>query len=126
MEHVPPETFLWLATSLFSNLGRGQSENRRMRRFKSHFGVTPDLCADMWGLCFNRLIPTCRPMHFLWACMFLKSHNTEEHNAGIASCDEDTFRHWVWCVLGVMSQVETASEQFSTFLVSNYCFLDRF
>ena len=109
MEHVPPETFVWLASSLMPSLNRGHSEQRRMRRFRSFLGASPELCTDLWALGFDRLRRTCLPMYFLWTFMFLKQYNTEEVNASAAGCDEDTFGDWVWYVLSVISTVEVVS-----------------
>ena len=123
MEYVPPETFVWLASSLMPNLNRGSSENRMMRRFRSFFGVTPDLCTDLWGLACDSLIPTCLPMHFLWTFMFLKQCRTEEQNASIAGCDEDTFRRWVWYVLSVVPDLGVASDVLFVFVTLHLFFV---
>lgn len=109
MEHVPPETLVLLALFLIPSLNRGHIEQRRMRRFRSFLGALPELCADLWALCFDRLRPTYLPMHFLCTFMFFKQCSTEEVNASAAECDEATFRDWVWHALSVISTAEVAS-----------------
>jgi len=59
----------------------GGSEQTRNRRFRSHFGVTPEICAHVWGL----LDPTTLPehtekKHLLWSLMFLMLYETESIN----------------------------------------------
>ena len=105
MEFVPPETFLSVAASIMPNLRRGSSANRRNRRFRSCFGTTPDTCADLWFLCYNHFRPTTRPVHLLWALMFMKNYDTEENNASRAGVHEDTFRDWVWHIIRIISNV---------------------
>ena len=109
MEYVPPETFMFLATSLMANLHRGHSDNRRCRRSRSFFGTNPETCSDVWTICFDSFMPTTMPIYFLWTLMFLKQHRTEEANVSITGCDEDAFRKWVWHMLSVISKVNVVN-----------------
>ena len=116
MEFVPPETFLWLGSTLMPNLNRGQSEVRRNRRFRSFFGTSVDTCADLWYLCYDTFHSSTMPMYLLWALMFMKQYNTEEANASIAGCHEDTFRDWVWYVISVIHNVQYMSKPLDNYL----------
>lgn len=69
------------------------------RRFKSFFGVSPNICAICWKIIKGDLPTSFREVHLLWALFFLKSYNTESVNHAFADCDEKTFRTKVWTVI---------------------------
>lgn len=70
-----------------------------LRRFKSFFGASPQICAICWTLIKNELPANYREVHLLWALLFLKCYNTESVNHAIAGCDEKTFREKVWIIV---------------------------
>ena len=86
----------------------GGSEQTRNRRFRSHFGVTPEICAHVWGL----LDPTTLPehtekKHLLWSLMFLMLYETESINCTmVGGVDEKTFRSWSWLLIDEVSMLE--------------------
>jgi len=61
------------------------------RRFRSLFGVSPNLVPLLWAEREDRPDETV-PTHLLWALMFLKVYATESVHAAIAGVDEKTFR----------------------------------
>lgn len=80
--------------------GRGSLHNR-YRRYKSYFGVTPDIAVILWrDLADSKWLryggAVAHPEHLLWALMFLRNYNKEEINASVAGCTEKTFRKWAW------------------------------
>lgn len=70
-----------------------------LRRFKSFFGVSPNICAMCWNMIKDELPDSYQEVHLLWALYFLKCYNTESVNHAVAGCDEKTFRTKVWTVV---------------------------
>ena len=68
------------------------------RKFKSHFGASPQICADIWQMINPReeISSYAKPVHLLWALMLIKVYATEEVLSGIAGVTEKTFRKWAW------------------------------
>ena len=67
----------------------------QMRRFRSHFGIDWHLSIKLWFLLMPYLIDVvkrAKPMHLLWALLFLKLYDGEEILASKVGCDEKTFR----------------------------------
>ena len=101
----------------------GGSAQTRNRRFRSHFGVTPEICAHVWGL----LDPTTLPehtekKHLLWGLMFLMLYETESVNCTMAGgVDEKTFRHWSWFLVDEVSMLEANVVLLSDFLLFLSC-----
>ena len=54
------------------------------RRFRSHFGTTPALCAYLWDRIDKLSLPAgAKWYHLLWALLFLKLYATEEVLSGM-------------------------------------------
>ena len=47
------------------------------RRWRSHFGATPQVCSDVWVMLSDVLLESTKLEHLLWACLFLKMYPTE-------------------------------------------------
>ena len=62
------------------------------RRFRAHFGVTPNVCSIAWQIVQSQHKLTIIPEHFLWALMFLKIYLSVHFHATIAGVDEKNFR----------------------------------
>ena len=79
------------------------------RYFLSYFGTTPWVCSFLWAMLkpFETMPRGVKPCHLLWALMFMKVYATETVHAGIARCDEKTFRKWSWLFVKGISQLET-------------------
>ena len=79
------------------------------RYFLSYFGTTPWVCSFLWAMLkpFETMPRGVKPCHLLWALMFMKVYATETVHAGIAGCDEKTFRKWSWLFVKGISQLET-------------------
>lgn len=75
------------------------------RRFKAFFGVDNVMCNKLWMLLCNSDSPGGKPVHLLWALMFLKNYATEHIHAAIAGCDEKTFRKWQWAYTKALSSL---------------------
>ena len=91
-----PRSFLLLASDL---LGPGVSD----RRFRAHFGCSPDVCSDIWEK-ISRSTPGlsregAMPKHLLWALNFLKSYDTEDILAARFGTTRVTLRKWIWFIV---------------------------
>lgn len=76
-----------------------------MRIFKSFYGVSPEVCSQLWHMMDDKP-ENAEPKHLLWAFIFMKSYNTEHVNAGLVMCDEKTFRKWVWLFIDMLSSLQ--------------------
>ena len=79
------------------------------RRFKALFGVSSEICAILWEELKVARLTNSKPVHLLWALLFLKNYATEDVNCEIASVDPKTFRKWVWVILKAMSNISLVS-----------------
>jgi len=78
-----------------------------LRRFRSFFGVSPSTCAFTWGkIRALGLAPRARPVHLLWALLFLTVYDTEEVIAGFLGVDERTFREWSFELTKVVAKLK--------------------
>ena len=82
------------------NPGR-YSNKTRLRRFKGWFGTDAKIVALTWaGLFASGWLNYARhpkPVHLLWALLFLQTYSTESILASQAGgVDEKTLRKWVW------------------------------
>lgn len=87
------------------------------RRFRSHFGTTPALCAYLWDRIDKLSLPAgAKWYHLLWALLFLKLYATEEVLSGmVGGVDEKTYRRWTWEILRALSELKDK-------VVSSYIF----
>jgi len=74
---------------------RKGSWKSRSRRFKAHFGAEPDVIVNTWvllhktGWLFYAGVRGPKPVHLLWALLFLRRYGTEETMATITGVRED-------------------------------------
>ena len=88
----------------------GGSAQTSERRFRSHFGVSPKVCAHVWeNLLDIAILPTgAEQKHFLWGLMLMMLYVTESVNASMAGgVDESTFRQWAWLFVYEISFLES-------------------
>lgn len=75
------------------------------RKFRSFYGVSPNVCAHLWRLI--RIKPDdSRPCHLLWSLLFLRCYNVEDMNASIVEVDPKTFRKWTWKLVNAIAELE--------------------
>lgn len=86
------------------------------RKFRSFFGVSPNVCAVTWKLIQNKPQGS-EPKHLLWCLLFLKTYNTEHVNASIAEVDEKTFREWTWKFVALLARLNVVSNIISFQLI---------
>lgn len=80
-----------------------------LRRFKSYFGVSPEVCSISWNMLENEIPYGGEPKHLLWALMLLKQYNTENCNAANVGVDEKTFRKWSWIFIRMLANLPVVS-----------------
>ena len=105
---VSSESFSWIALPLMRQ-ARDLSLADYPRRFRALFGASPAVCSVVWSLASRSLPPKARPIHLLWALLFLKVYATEHANASLAGVDEKTFRKWAWALLESISNLDVVS-----------------
>lgn len=86
------------------------------RRFRSTFGLSPEIASDIWNLLPR--IRYGRPQHLLWAWLFLKLYSTEKINASLAGCNEKTFRKWAFCYIRLIANTNIVSPTPTTSLLN--------
>jgi len=93
-----------------------------LRRYISHFGVTPRHTAYLWLYCKERVLAVneyCRKVHLLWLLNLLKTGDTEHEMASRWQVDEKTMRKWTTIFIDVISDlgvVRTLMAYWSLFL----------
>lgn len=63
------------------------------RKFRTFFGVSPDVCS-VARILIKHKPEGSEPKHLLWCLLFLKAYNKEHVNAALVEVDEKTFRKW--------------------------------
>ena len=90
-------------------------EATKLCRFVAEFGMSPYLCAIVWLLlkempCLDRSTKKC---HLLWALHWLKTNCTEASAHNRFGMDEKTFRHWKYCIVTKLSELDVVSSHVS-------------
>ena len=90
-----PEYFYNLGNELVLYKTKGVASldvMNRSREFRSHFGVSPDVCAIAWTL-LDRPAKS-KPIHLLWTLLLLKTYNTQDVLVGTCKTTRPTFIKW--------------------------------
>lgn len=101
--HSP--NFMFLAKRYFS----GNHTRQRITdegRFKSHYGVSPTTCAQLWIAVLDFIPRGCNPKHLLWTLFKMKTYNTDYVCSSIFKCDRTTFNKWFWIVAKCLSSLQ--------------------
>lgn len=77
-----------------------------LRRFKSFFGVSPNVCAVIWHLIKSDSSSSNEPKHLLWALLFLKQYGTEHERRTILKKDEKTIRKWTFLYIKLIGEMD--------------------
>ena len=78
------------------------------RRFRSAFGTTPLMCSRIWSL-LTSLPCGAKPVHLLWALLFLKCYSSECIAIALTGVDNKTYRKWSWCFIEKIGDLEIVS-----------------
>lgn len=109
------------SSSCFSDMSSVLIDSNRdvqhhLHRFHRTFGIMPRQVSLLWDevmmsrsirLLSVAEIKRLRPIHLLWALMFLKCYAIEQRNASSANCSEKTFRKWSWYYIGCIASLST-------------------
>jgi hypothetical protein len=86
------------------------SASTEKREFRSSFGVTFEVCSDVW----RRLDPKrgiskfAKPKHLLWAFVFLAVNGSEPVNCRLVGTrDQKSFRYWSWLFVEKIRNLES-------------------
>lgn len=92
------------------------------RRWKAHFGTSPENCVTLWNMCrpYETMPKGVMLCHLLWALLFLKLYNSEEKNAGDAGADEKTYRKWTWLFVEEISFQEAKTIMWESRFLGNF------
>ncbi len=73
-----------MSSNLFYSLGCSYMNHNQknsakvgVRRFKSFFGVSQNVCAELWNLLRYDMPNESKPKHLLWCLFFLKQYTVE-------------------------------------------------
>lgn len=89
------------------------SARTHLRRFKGHFGVTPQVAANLWmrlaqsGWLFWAGVRGPKPKHLLWCLLWLKCYAVEEVSAAQVQTSEKNFRKWIWFYAEGMAKLDS-------------------
>lgn len=98
-------TFLKIGNK-YTKTKTAQSKLTSMRRFKSFFGVTPNVCAIIWKKIKKDAPTNSAPMHLLWCLNFLKQYSNEHTRRALLDVDEKTIRKWTWTFIELLSNLD--------------------
>ena len=99
--------FMSLGRRITHRAGPHRCFSTEYRRFRAFFGVSPSSCALVWGKIRTfDLAPRARPVHLLWALLFLNLYDPEEVIAGFLGVDEQTYREWSFEVVKVIAKLK--------------------
>lgn len=90
------------------------NKKRNIRRFKSHFGATPEVLVALWDALQNtsnrqaRIRPWHMDLHwFLTTVHFLKTYKTEDELEAFSKVsDLKQTRAWVWWYIGKIAKLK--------------------
>ena len=103
---VKPTEFMSLGRRI-THRADGRCFSTELRRFRAFFGVSPSTCAFLWGkIRTHGLAPRARPVHLLWALLFLNLYDPEEVIAGFLGVDERTYREWSFELVKVIARLK--------------------
>jgi hypothetical protein len=80
-----------------------------MARFRAAFGAGPNICSIVWGKIIAQTVLEngAKPVHMLWAFMFMKLYCTESVLASLAGgVHEQTLRKWAWYFIEQISNLQ--------------------
>ncbi len=89
------ETIFWLLGCNITKHSGNAKNSVGLRRFRSVFGVSSNVCAAIWKEIVPSLAPGTQHIHLLYALVFLRHGLTEHVNRIIfGGVDEKTFRKY--------------------------------
>ena len=105
---IAPLRFAELGGAMIRN-SPGLSVRTESTRFRALFGITPDVCSEIWHLLRYLRPNSSRPVHLLWALLFLNVYGGEETHQTIAQVDVKTIRKCTWCFVNLIADLKVVS-----------------
>lgn len=102
------EAFLKLGNK-YTKSSLTSSRNTALRRFKSFFGITPNVCSIVWEQIKLEAPLGAEPKHLLWCLSFLKQYSVEHYRRSIFGADEKTMRKWTWIFVELLSNLNVVT-----------------
>lgn len=99
--------------NVYTNTKSTLSQYVALRRFKSFFGVTPQVCGMIWNKIEQAAPSGGEPKHLLWSLCFLKQYSVEHNRRAIFHADEKTIRKWTWIFVEILSELDVVKLIFS-------------
>jgi hypothetical protein len=92
-----------LVARQYRNISTFNLNETNLKKFKSLFGVSPQLASILWERVFCQY-PPCTdvllfPVHLLWSLMFMKTYANETVLASYIGKDAKTVRKYNWIIL---------------------------
>ena len=86
-----------------------RSHTTFIRKFRAHFGTTPQICEKLWKMLdpCDQINERAKLKHLLWALLFMKIYGTESVLSSLVGVSEKTFRKWVWLFVEAISYLES-------------------
>ena len=91
--NLPPEAFHKLGTEIVTR--DPAAANLELRDYVAFFGTSPTIVSELWNLIDNK-VKSAKPMHILWACMFMKLYIPEDALCILLGTSKNTMRKWMW------------------------------
>ena len=89
---------------------RVEPNDSNLRTFRQNFGCSPLVAMKCWYLLEDhpmiKKAKYIKPVHLLWACLFLKVYAKESTHASLAKVTDKTFRTWAWKIIHALSDLE--------------------
>lgn len=101
-----------------------------VRRFKSHYGPSPVVCAAIWAdlLAADKeacIVPVPGALDKFFLCLnFLKTYATEEKLSGFSKLHEKTARKWTWFFVSKLQALKAKKVSFRS-AVHAFFYLER-
>ena len=131
----PPEVFRHLGLSLLGhNPERCRSDKFASSRFRSQYGTSWHIIADIWSDLVDFDHPVLKleyaeNYHLLWALMLLKTYQSETVLGGkCKGASEKTFRKWSWAFIGAIADLSFEKVRFFCsifFIISSPCIANQ-
>ena len=99
-------SFTTLAKHFTHRAGNYES-HEAAREFKEMFGVSAAVCAHSWAYIITHfdIASVDKPIHMLWALVFLFQYPSERYMSSSTKADEKTARKYVWPILRELMQM---------------------
>lgn len=125
---VKPKVFLYHGMKIArkKNVSMKKASKSHETCFRSHFGTSSDIVAEIWFRLEKKLVSSAYPWHLLWALLFMKVYATEPVLCSMCGgIDPKTLRKWTRYFTGMIAErlfpKEVSSKISFVFSLLCYC-----